>query len=308
MISANPHSSFSTLDINILPSVFCARSLKEFRSLRAGSSNSSISEAVLAEEVKFSPAFGDYLKVLESVQIDRRKNGSRDSGGGLSGIQRKKDIRVGRDLLKNGDREDEGEVDLKERWAGFGAGVDVSKEGGIVVLREKYKRTGPLRRHSERVFSEGPMVDNWVDDDDADADDKDVSKEENLVRKERYEGNRSLRKHSGRVYSKDSMFNDSVDDGHREGGATDDDVSKRKKILLKDRSVENGSLRKHSEKIHCKASKSIKRDADDIHDSDVDDIDVRAAFKTFEVLTDVKNRPRVLRMELEERIQSLANR
>uniref|UniRef100_A0A1D1YMK8 Pentatricopeptide repeat-containing protein At1g30610, chloroplastic n=1 Tax=Anthurium amnicola TaxID=1678845 RepID=A0A1D1YMK8_9ARAE len=38
------------------------------------------------------------------------------------------------------------------------------------------------------------------------------------------------------------------------------------------------------------------------------DLDDRAAFKTFEVFTDVKNRPRILRMELEERIHNLAKR
>ena len=36
------------------------------------------------------------------------------------------------------------------------------------------------------------------------------------------------------------------------------------------------------------------------------DIEDRAAFRTFEVFTDVRNRPRVLRTELEERIQKLA--
>jgi hypothetical protein len=37
-------------------------------------------------------------------------------------------------------------------------------------------------------------------------------------------------------------------------------------------------------------------------------IDERAAFKTFEVFTDIRNRPRVLRMEMEERIRKLAAR
>ncbi|MQL83978.1 hypothetical protein Taro_016476 [Colocasia esculenta] len=42
-----------------------------------------------------------------------------------------------------------------------------------------------------------------------------------------------------------------------------------------------------------------------VRDMDLND---RTAFKTFEVFTDIKNRPRVLRMELEERIQNLARR
>lgn len=39
-----------------------------------------------------------------------------------------------------------------------------------------------------------------------------------------------------------------------------------------------------------------------------DDIEDRVAFKTFEVFTDVRNRPRVLQMEMEERIHKLAKR
>lgn len=37
-------------------------------------------------------------------------------------------------------------------------------------------------------------------------------------------------------------------------------------------------------------------------------VDDRAAFKTFEAFTDVRNRPRALQMEIEERIQKLASR
>jgi hypothetical protein len=39
-----------------------------------------------------------------------------------------------------------------------------------------------------------------------------------------------------------------------------------------------------------------------------DSIDDRAAFKTFEAFTDVRNRPRALQMEIEEKIQKLASR
>ncbi|WOL03381.1 pentatricopeptide repeat-containing protein [Canna indica] len=49
--------------------------------------------------------------------------------------------------------------------------------------------------------------------------------------------------------------------------------------------------------------KGFKNASEDVDDYDFED---RAAFKTFEVFTDVRNRPRVLRMELEERIQKLA--
>lgn len=53
---------------------------------------------------------------------------------------------------------------------------------------------------------------------------------------------------------------------------------------------------------NVKMGKFIRRDAE------ATDFDDRAAFKTFEVFTDVRNRPRILRMEMEERIQKLASR
>uniref|UniRef100_A0A0D9V421 Pentacotripeptide-repeat region of PRORP domain-containing protein n=1 Tax=Leersia perrieri TaxID=77586 RepID=A0A0D9V421_9ORYZ len=43
-------------------------------------------------------------------------------------------------------------------------------------------------------------------------------------------------------------------------------------------------------------------------DAESTELDDRAAFKTFEVFTDVRNRPRVLQMELEDRIKKLASR
>ncbi|KAJ3693554.1 hypothetical protein LUZ60_009034 [Juncus effusus] len=58
------------------------------------------------------------------------------------------------------------------------------------------------------------------------------------------------------------------------------------------------------EKDKEKYGKIIKRESK----SGRTDFDERAAFKTFEVFTDVNNRPRVLRMEMEERIQKLASR
>ncbi|WVZ69308.1 hypothetical protein U9M48_018114 [Paspalum notatum var. saurae] len=42
-------------------------------------------------------------------------------------------------------------------------------------------------------------------------------------------------------------------------------------------------------------------------DAEATDFDDRAAFKTFEVFTDVRDRPRILRMEMEEKIQKLAS-
>ncbi|CAO2183294.1 unnamed protein product [Urochloa humidicola] len=47
--------------------------------------------------------------------------------------------------------------------------------------------------------------------------------------------------------------------------------------------------------------KFLRRDTEATH------FDDRAAFKTFEVFTDVRDRPRILQMEMEERIQKLAS-
>jgi hypothetical protein len=47
--------------------------------------------------------------------------------------------------------------------------------------------------------------------------------------------------------------------------------------------------------------KFVRRDSKDVFDD-------RVAFKTFETFTDVRNRPRALQMEIEERIQKLASR
>ncbi|XP_006646195.1 pentatricopeptide repeat-containing protein At1g30610, chloroplastic [Oryza brachyantha] len=53
---------------------------------------------------------------------------------------------------------------------------------------------------------------------------------------------------------------------------------------------------------NAQAGKFIRRDAE------ATDLDDRAAFKSFEVFTDVRNRSRVLQMELEDKIQKLASR
>ncbi|CAL9174205.1 unnamed protein product [Musa hybrid cultivar] len=56
-------------------------------------------------------------------------------------------------------------------------------------------------------------------------------------------------------------------------------------------------------KIHGKGNMDSNNITGDVDGYDFED---RAAFKTFEVFTDVRNRPRVLRMEMEERIEKLA--
>ncbi|URD73476.1 PPR repeat [Musa troglodytarum] len=56
-------------------------------------------------------------------------------------------------------------------------------------------------------------------------------------------------------------------------------------------------------KIHRKVNMDSNNITGDVDGYDSED---RTAFKTFEVFTDVRNRPRVLRMEMEERIEKLA--
>ncbi|XP_072967474.1 pentatricopeptide repeat-containing protein At1g30610, chloroplastic [Typha angustifolia] len=69
------------------------------------------------------------------------------------------------------------------------------------------------------------------------------------------------------------------------------------KVFGKHRS---GPSQMHGES-DMQTSKIIRRDINEL------DFEDRAAFKTFEVFTDVRNRPRVLRMEMEERIRNLAS-
>jgi hypothetical protein len=60
--------------------------------------------------------------------------------------------------------------------------------------------------------------------------------------------------------------------------------------------------------IHMKRGENVKMRMLSRRDAKSMEFDDRAAFKTFEVFTDVRNRPRILRMEMEERIQKLASR
>jgi hypothetical protein len=60
--------------------------------------------------------------------------------------------------------------------------------------------------------------------------------------------------------------------------------------------------------IHMKRGENVKTGMLSRRDAKSTEFDDRAAFKTFEVFTDVRNRPRILRMEMEERIQKLASR
>ncbi|KAG8055886.1 hypothetical protein GUJ93_ZPchr0001g29489 [Zizania palustris] len=89
-------------------------------------------------------------------------------------------------------------------------------------------------------------------------------------------------------------------------------VSKRYDNMRK-MSEHNGHLR---DSLMCGKSEAIQMHRGETvqtgkflkRDAKATDLDDRAAFKTFEVFTDVRNRPRVLQNELEDRIQKLTSR
>lgn len=68
--------------------------------------------------------------------------------------------------------------------------------------------------------------------------------------------------------------------------------------------METAACSSGSFEMRGRSSTNVSR-ADEFGGRDIDDED-RAAFRTFEVFTDVRNRPRILRMEMEERIEKLA--
>ena len=75
-------------------------------------------------------------------------------------------------------------------------------------------------------------------------------------------------------------------------------------VSFQDDTRKTEKLGSRASEIQGRSAKSnTQMDKIDRHEIDIED---RAAFRTFEVFTDVQNRPRVLRMELEEKIQKLA--
>ncbi|TVU35581.1 hypothetical protein EJB05_17479 [Eragrostis curvula] len=63
-----------------------------------------------------------------------------------------------------------------------------------------------------------------------------------------------------------------------------------------------------AELIHMQRGENVKVGKFARRDAKPTDIDDRAAFRTYEVFTDVRNRPRILQKEMEERIEKLASR
>lgn len=93
---------------------------------------------------------------------------------------------------------------------------------------------------------------------------------------------------------------------HMEHTVKQNTVSSLKIIDDKDRKRHHVGMHDNSfytEKVH---RRSNLNSSDIAGDDDLLDTEDRVAFKTFEVFTDVRNRPRVLRMEMEERIDKLA--
>ncbi|XP_078428729.1 pentatricopeptide (PPR) repeat-containing protein [Wolffia australiana] len=160
--------------------------------------------AFLEKEANFTPAFDDYVKVLESIRIDRSKTDGADSNDNLPSSNartRDKSVRI---HLQDANKNNRSKQVLRER-----RGIQMGKKNA--QTKEHFEReTLPIRAYASA--SKGSLG----------------------------------RGNPANDYSEFSK----VDDG----------------------------------------------------------VEEKAAFKSFEVFTDVRNRPRVLRMELEEKIQNLAKR
>lgn len=329
-----------------------------------GAGGRSVSEAVLEKEVKFTPAFGDYVKVLESIRTDRSKNVSGDADDDLSDSKwrsrgedgsREARKRDSSQLAGPGesfrsstgaspDRRRQNYPDGRRPTSPKGhlsaanprsdkfhrTGASMSREDGRGILSEKHRgRTGAVRsgggdsrsgssgrrspnvggqnnRHLEkRLLSAQDDVPNW---------------EKGPKRKGRHGGTGSL----GRSRPGEERQYFTQLKGRSDGDSSPRRTYERSKELqlggppgvlavgsanMRDSLKWNGPTgqNKIDEEIrgqgHAPGAQSKVDCRGHIGDDDVDD---RTAFKTFEVFTDVRNRPRVLRMELEQRIQDLA--
>ncbi|CAA7408954.1 unnamed protein product [Spirodela intermedia] len=337
-----------------------------------GAGERSISETVLEKEVRFTPAFGDYVKVLESIQTDRSKNVSGDSDDDLSDSKwrsrgedgpREARNRDSRQLVgpresfrsSNGaspDRRRQNYLDSRRLTSPKGhmgaanvrsdnfhrTGTGMSREDGREVLLEK--RTGRMgaarsggsdsRSGSSGLRSSniGGQNNKHLEKRRLSAQDDVSSREKDPKQKGRHGGNGSLgrprpgEERTGAQKDERQYFTQLKDHSGRDNSPRR--TYERSKELqlagppgvlavgsanMRDSPKWNGriALNNTNEEIrdqghtHSKVSKIDGRG----HISD-DDVDDRTAFKTFEVFTDVRNRPRVLRMELEQRIQDLA--
>ncbi|KAH7654422.1 TPR-like protein [Dioscorea alata] len=264
----------------------------------------------LGKELKFSPTFDDYVKVMESVRTDRSNGGS----GGVDGY------RPGRRPAKRYGKVKDSKV--SERKKNDGNGGRSSGGWGLV----------------EGILEKRSMKRN--DDDFRERRNSQLGCGTELVNKSHFEDRKNCRdvkfnkvERGGNSFDSRGVETDGkfgVEYLNNESGrrvqlenttnSVQGKVSKGKKVMRKSEelvAIPNDTVNGYAteaEKIVSKAAGVSPRSGKDgprsrmlarrsINDDDFED---RAAFKTFEVFTDVNNRPRVLRMELEEKIEKLA--
>ncbi|XP_020103187.1 pentatricopeptide repeat-containing protein At1g30610, chloroplastic isoform X2 [Ananas comosus] len=312
----------------------------------------------LEKELKFSPTFSDYVKIMESVKSDR----SRDSDGDLVDSSLKKRltgksdtfvadvkgkkrsvksekrlVRV-RDSSRDGRKN--GEDDRRNRVKPGAVERSCSTSGSRLELVQELFDKGAAGRSGGSVrdemleignksdVKEGRKVDLYKKASGARV--KMVSKQFEEQEIDRLNGRMDSKGNelvddfgvSNRIKSRVGSRKTDIDgksngsNSIRENEPNRNTLAPKAKIsspvkrtFEKDRDFshdyshvgKDGAFRVHSED-GARSSKVCLRDMDN------GDFEDRAAFKTFKVFTDVRNRPRVLRMEMEERIQKLASR
>ncbi|XP_010926893.1 pentatricopeptide repeat-containing protein At1g30610, chloroplastic [Elaeis guineensis] len=243
---------------------------------------------LLEDEFKFNPTFNDYVKVMESVKMDR----SHKLIGDLDEYSSKKRS-TGKDAMGAAGNKGKGRlVRLKEQPHNAAEDIDHEENkngenanlaGGHIGRRTRNKESEDVRvsvKNKKRVVVQsGSGGGGW-------------GLVEGLLEKKN-------------VQRSDDKSRSKLDDN----GSGNDSKEKGDHSLLRKingdamEAGKNGSnATKMHGKIYVQPDKFVQGDTDDI------DIEDRAAFKTFEVFTDVRNRPRVLRMEMEERIHELAKK
>ncbi|CAO2170972.1 unnamed protein product [Urochloa humidicola] len=225
----------------------------------------------IEKELTFSPTFTDYVKIMESVKLDRSKNLHGSDSDGRSSRRRSMGDGDGQGDGRSGDARNKpyerNQGPQRDIRSDRGRGVKLAKdENGKDVTGFVERRAIGDVKNSRRGQGE---VEEYV--------------QRRIIRGDTG-GNGSNGQLSSHVNAKDtraSMF------GHQ---------SARNR-----RTQSAGSDLEGQRGANVNMGKFLRRDTEATH------FDDRAAFKTFEVFTDVRDRPRILQMELEERIQKLAS-
>ncbi|XP_008807161.2 pentatricopeptide repeat-containing protein At1g30610, chloroplastic [Phoenix dactylifera] len=239
---------------------------------------------LLENEFKFSPTFNDYVKVMESVKMGRNQkligdvdayNSKKRSTGkdaiGAAGNKGKRKLVRSKEKPHNAAEN----IDHEERQNGEKANLAGGQIGRRTRVKESKDVRVSVRNKKHVVVQSGSSGGGW-------------GLVEGLLEK------KNVRKSGDKSRSK--LYNN---------GSGNDAKGKGDYNLSRKINGDTMGTRKNGEmhgKIIVQSDKVVQSDSDDI------DIEDRAAFKTFEVFTDVRNRPRVLRMEVEERIQKLAKK